>query len=305
MPRKIRVVTTCFNEEFRKNITPEDNLNYALSLLDTIKPLKPDLICFPEVFLETGVSKRPISDSFRDAFITSMSEKAKELNSYIIIGGYEPTKNEGKYNSAWLMGRDGLIIGRYDKYHPTIGEIENFRVFPGKEIPVFETDFGKLGIAICYDIGWPLLWSVLRDKGAEIVIWISAYDGGFPLQVYAWSNFYYVISSVRTNHSKIIDKTGRILSSTSRWFNITYRTIDLEKEIFHIDGQFQKLSEIQRKLGDEVVIETFSEENIFTIESNNLDWPVSRIIREFNLETFRDYHKRAEIVQDRWREIRP
>jgi len=258
MPRKIKVVTTCFNEEFRKNISPEDNLNRALELLDVAKSLKPDLICFPEVFLETGVTKRPITDEMRDILVNSISERAKEFGSYVIIGGYEPIENGQRYNSAWLIGRDGSIIGRYDKYHPTIGEIEDYRVKPGNETPVFETDFGKLGIAICYDIGWPSFWNTLGDKGAEIVVWISAYDGGFPLQVYAWSNFYYVVSSVRTHHSKIIDKTGRILSTTSRWSSITYRVIDLEKEIFHIDGQFQKLSEIQRRFGSDITIEAFS-----------------------------------------------
>jgi predicted amidohydrolase len=301
MPRKIKVVTTCFNEEFRKNISPEDNLNRALELLDVAKSLKPDLICFPEVFLETGVTKRPITDEMRDILVNSISERAKEFGSYVIIGGYEPIENGQRYNSAWLIGRDGSIIGRYDKYHPTIGEIEDYRVKPGNETPVFETDFGKLGIAICYDIGWPSFWNTLGDKGAEIVVWISAYDGGFPLQVYAWSNFYYVVSSVRTHHSKIIDKTGRILSTTSRWSSITYRVIDLEKEIFHIDGQFQKLSEIQRRFGSDITIEAFSEENIFTLESNNPEWPLARIIKEFELETFREYHKRAELIQNKWR----
>jgi predicted amidohydrolase len=301
MPRKIKVVTTCFNEEFRKNVSPEDNLNRALELLDVAKSLKPDLICFPEVFLETGVTKRPITDEMRDILVNSISERVKEFGSYVIIGGYEPIENGQRYNSAWLIGRDGSIVGRYDKYHPTIGEIEDYKVKPGNETPVFETDFGKLGIAICYDIGWPSFWNTLGDKGAEIVVWISAYDGGFPLQVYAWSNFYYVVSSVRTHHSKIIDKTGRILSTTSRWSSITYRVIDLEKEIFHIDGQFQKLSEIQRRFGSDITIEAFSEENIFTLESNNPEWPLARIIKEFELETFREYHKRAELIQNKWR----
>ncbi len=301
MPRKIKVATTCFNEEFRRNVSPEDNLKRALELLDVAKSLKPDLICFPEVFLETGVTKRPVSDELRDILINSISEKAKELRSYIVIGGYEPIGNAQRYNSAWLIGRDGSIIGRYDKYHPTIGEIEDYRVKPGNEVSVFETDFGKLGITICYDIGWPSIWNTLGDKGAEVVVWISAYDGGFPLQVYAWSNFYYIVSSVRTHHSKIIDKTGRILSSTSRWSSITYKVIDLEKEIFHIDGQFQKLSEIQRRFGLDITIEAFSEENIFTLESNNPEWPLARVIKEFELETFREYHKRAELIQNKWR----
>jgi predicted amidohydrolase len=300
MPRKIKVVTTCFNEELRKSVSPEDNLNRALELLDIAKSLKPDLICFPEVFLETGVTK-PVSNDMRDILINSISEKARELKSYVIIGGYELIGGGQKYNSAFIIGRDGSIVGRYDKYHPTIWEIEDDKVKSGDKIPVFELDFGKIGIAICYDIGWPSLWNTLGNKGAELVVWISAYDGGFPLQVYAWNNFYYVVSSVRTSHSKIIDKTGRILSSTSRWMDMTYKIIDLEKEIFHIDYQSQKLLEIQRRLGSDVIIESFSEENIFTLESNNPEWPIERIVKEFELEIFRNYHKRAELIQNKWR----
>ncbi len=301
MPRKVKVATTCFNEEFRKSVSVEDNFNKALDLLGIAKSIKPDIICFPEIFLETGINERPVSANVKDLLIETFSKKAKEIGSYIIVGGYEPIDEHQKYNSAWLIGRDGSVVGRYDKVYPTIGEMESFKVKPGREIPVFRTDFGVIGIAICYDIGWPSLWSTLREKGAELVIWISAYDGGFPLQVYAWSNFYYIVSSVRTNHSKIVDKTGKVLSSTSRWASLTYKTIDLEKEIFHIDGQFQKIYEIQRKLGTDIVAESFSEENIFTLESHNPEWPIRRIMEEFNLLSFKDYHKEAEIIQDKYR----
>lgn len=297
MARKVNVITTCFHGESRKMVSPEQNLQMATEMLDAFGSLKPDLICLPEVFWETGVSQRPATDSMTEIVFDLLSEKARHLNSYIVAGAYDRIGPD-KFNVAWLIDRSGRLAGRYAKYHPTIGEIRDFGIKPGKEIPVFETDFGVIGLAICYDIGWPSLWRTLGEKGAELVVWISAYDGGFPLQAYAWGNLYYVVSSVRTDHSRIIDKTGKILASSSKWTGWASKVLNLEKEVFHIDGQYDKLLKILQRFGRDVTIESFSEENIFTLESNSPDWPISKIIQEFGLEIFRAYHKRAEMIQD-------
>ena len=130
------------------------------------------------------------------------------------------------------------------------------------------------------------------------MVWISAYDGGFPLQAYAYQHSYYVVSSVWSNHAKIIDKTSKILAETSRWSGWASKTIDLDKEIFHTDYQNDKLLDIQRKLGSKVSIESFSQENIFTLESNDCEWPLERIKNEFNLISFREYHRKSEVLQN-------
>ncbi|MFW6309333.1 MAG: carbon-nitrogen hydrolase family protein [bacterium] len=296
MSDKINVITTCWNNG-GGNITPEDNLNQAVKKLDAFSKMDPDLICLPEAFCETGVRDRPASINMTQNILNTLSRKADDLNSYIIAGGYE-YNNSRLFNAAWLIDRQGKIIGRYYKKHPTINEIEKYGITPGEEIPVFETDFGTLGITICYDIGWPYLWKNLKEQGAELVVWISAYDGGFPLQTYAWNNLYYIVSSSRGHHSKVIDKTGKILSSSSRWMGWASEKINLNKEVFHIDYQYEKIKQIQKELGNRVTVESFSEENIFTLESNSEDWPVDKIIQKFKLETFTDYHKRAEKVQN-------
>lgn len=298
MPRKVKVVTTCLNEEFIRGTTEEKNLKKAVGMLDAFKNLKPDLVCLPEIFIETGVQK-PASNYTSDAIIEILSEKAKDLNSYIIAGGYEVI-DDVLYNVAWLIDRAGNLAGRYIKYYPTDYELEK-GIRPGREVPVFETDFGRIGILICFDIDCPTLWDELAGKGAEMVVWISAYDGGYPLQAYASSKFYYVISSVRTNHSKIIDKTGVVLNTSTRWQGWANRVIDLEKTVFHIDGQHGKLLDIVSKLGQKVTIESFCEENRFTIESHDSQWPVERIQQEFQLKTFHEYHHRTQQLQNRYR----
>jgi predicted amidohydrolase len=75
-----------------------------------------------------------------------------------------------------------------------VSESEVTGVIPGNELPVFETDFGPVGILICFDIGWHETWRALAEKGAKMVVWQSAYDGGFLLNAYAALNVYYVVS---------------------------------------------------------------------------------------------------------------
>lgn len=81
-------------------------------------------------------------------------------------------------------------------------------VIPGDECPVFDTDFGRLGVQTCFDIGWRDGWKQLADQGAQLVVWSAAYDGGNLLNAYAALHMYYVVSTVRTDHARIIDLTG-------------------------------------------------------------------------------------------------
>ena len=303
MPRKVHVVTTCFNAQRMGVGAVEKNFDKAQELLSMVEGLQPDIVCLPEVFLETNLPKRPATFDMAERVIEFLSRNAKKLGSYVVASGYEVIESE-VYNVAWLIDRNGDVLGRYAKHHLTMGEIEGWGLKPGPDIPVFDTDFGRIGLSICYDIGWPGLWDELGKGGAELVIWPSAYDGGFPLQAYAWLNSYYVVSSVRTDHSKVIDKTGKILASTSRWTGWVSHVVDLEKEIFEIDSQHQKLIEIQHRLGKGVTIQAFTEEDMFTLESHDPDWPVGRIKREFGLVSLQEYLKEAEMVQDRARRKR-
>ena len=52
---------------------------------------------------------------------------------------------------------------------------------------VFDTEIGKLGLSICFDVNWPGIWREMRAEGAELICWISAYGGGLPLQALAWT----------------------------------------------------------------------------------------------------------------------
>ena len=297
--RKCNVITISM-PEVPGDTTPEHNMERAVTLLDSFKSLKPDLVILPEVFQKISVNI-PMDDAklTEDCRII-LGEKARMLNSYIVVGLHEHIGGK-KCNVAWLLDRQGNLVGRYIKHRPTDYEMDQVKgkgVWAGNDIPVFKTDFGKLGILICFDIDWPHLWTEIGESGAELVAWISAYEGGYPLNAFAAVNMYYVVSSVREFQSKIIDITGKELETSSRWANWAYRRLGLDKTMFHIDNQFHKLIKIQAALGSKITLETYDEAGRFTIESNDPDWPMERIIREFELETFEAYHKRVEKLND-------
>jgi len=291
--RKCSVVSLCMPEV--PDTVPEANMERAEKWIDTAAALSPDLICLPEVFTQISV---PFAvDRVKNAEMcrARLSHKAKTLGCYIIAGLIEPI-NGSLYNTAWLIDRQGHIAGRYVKFYPTDYEM-NAGILPGTEIPVFQTDFGTVGILICFDIDWPGIWTEMARKGAEMVVWISAYDGGYPLAAYAAINRYYVVSSVRSHHSRIIDPAGKEIAVSSKWANMTHAVIGMDQTWFHVDRQYDILPLMIKDLGNRVTVTTYDEENRFTLSSNDPEWPMERIIRTYGLVTFDDYHARIEAMQ--------
>jgi predicted amidohydrolase len=145
------------------------------------KKIKTDLIAFPELAL-TGYVVRDRAYELAEPVPTGqslhqMEEIAKKENVHIIFGMIERSQKASAvlHNTAVLVGPRGYI-GKYQKmYLPTHSVFEEKRYFrPGYQTPVFETEVGKLGIIICYDVYFPEVIRLQRIKGAKIIVCISA-----------------------------------------------------------------------------------------------------------------------------------
>ena len=308
MGKKAKIAMWAMREEFLRGKTQEDMIEVALSLIDSVAGEKPDLICFPEIFLKTGGdTDNPRWAENGQIMLRRFGERARALRCYIVTSLYEPSEAHPgmKYNCSVLIDRDGQIAGVYRKMHTVYEESTQSHVLPGAEPFVFDTDFGRIGLLTCFDIGWRDAWSELARLGARLVIWSAAYDGGNLLDAYAAVNMYYVASTVRTNHARIINPAGHTLAESSRWNGLAMAVVDLSAELYHIDRQWQKIDGIRRALGSAVSIQTFSEENCFLLESNAPDWPVERIEKEFGLTSYRQYHAEADALQRQWRALYP
>ncbi len=129
----------------------------ALNLMQLMVPFNPDIICLPESFafshLKQSFQVRDVAEKVPGPVVTPFLNFAKTHRCYVICPTYSRA-GDNIYIAAILIDRSGKVIGQYNKIRPTDGEIES-GVRPGQlDPPVFDTDFGKIGIQICFDIKW-------------------------------------------------------------------------------------------------------------------------------------------------------
>ncbi|MBI2952543.1 carbon-nitrogen hydrolase family protein [bacterium] len=302
MPRRVWVSTTSFQR--RGGPTVQDNLRRADRLIDIAAQDRPDIICLPELFGSLWVPHdraAEVAEPVPGPTTDLAAGKAKKYGTYIICPLYEKRGDE-VYNSAAVIDRQGQIVGVYEKRHPVTSSFDFTQfesgVTPGQEVKVFDLDFGRIGILICFDIGWPQDWARLKEMGAEIVFWPSAADGGFALQAFAWLHHYYVVSAVTSAHAYVIDITGEVLLKTGIRASVGGMEIDLEKRFFHTDFNASQIPAIREKYGRDVAIRVYHEEGGMTVQSNRPGLSVQDLMAEFDLELPEDYfarHDRAEV----------
>jgi beta-ureidopropionase len=298
MPRKVHVITT---SGFPADAHPDENRERALRYVEAAGQRGADLVCLPEGYLGHTNAERP--EQIPGKTFDELAKLARQHGIWVVAGFYLSQSSSTKdiRNCAVVINRQGELAGCYEKMHPTINECEDYGVVPGSEPIVVDTDFGRVGLAICYDIGWPAYWADLAGLGAELVVWLSAYDGGFPLSYYAWAHHYQIVSSVRTDHSRMLDITGSEIASTNPWHQMREAHLDLEMDLFHADYNEHQISQVETELGDRITVKAFAEERFFTLTSNDQDWPVARIAKHYGLEAFREYYARATSVQEEFR----
>lgn len=302
MPKYLRIVTSSFGtfEAITppynlREPNPEENIERAISILDTAKSFNPDLVLLPETFKMAGIGSaniKEIAEPLSGPTVHLLAYQARQGNFNLIAGHILDNENGQLTNSALVFDRHGNLAGKYDKNFPVKSEI-NSGITPGKDLPLFHLDCGRIGVLICFDINWPTLWSQIAVAGADLIGWISAYEGGFPLKAYAWTNRVPIVTSVMPYHGRVIDITGEIVASTSRWNRIAAFTLNLDRDLFHTDNQMNKILDIQKKYGPELIVKTYTEEHWILIENNVPGKTINDIAQEFELLSYRDYVARS------------
>jgi len=275
--------------------TRESRIKRILRRMEDAVTVKPDLLCLPELFDTMWVDEeKPLPEVAEDEKVPGpvtgvIAEFANKHNCYIVCPVF--TKSGGHfYNSSILIDRKGNIAGVYHKIHPTKTECIPDNAYKGGGItpgaldqPAFETDFGNVGMLICYDTNWSDGWDNLKKKGAEIVMFSSAFPGGRILNYYAMRNSCYVMSSTGSD-ARIIDISGNDLATSTLDVRFAWETINLNKiSTPHWTGK--QIPELLGKYGDRIKIKTWDYFDIMTIESLDPDLKLTDLIKEHKIET--------------------
>jgi len=234
-PRKVRLAAA--NYRPRGGKTARDNLIQFRPHIARAADLEADLVVLGECITSVGTSlsaadaAEPIPGESTDY----LGRMAKEYGLYIVTSLNE---REGHlvYNTAVLLSPRGKLIGKYRKVCLARGEYRK-GIAPGREFPVFDTDIGKIGMMICFDVHMPEVARGLAANGAEIVA--LPIMGGHPAlaRARAIENQIYLVTSTYSINddwmqSGVWDLGGEMLVRATEKDSVVVAEVDLSEQYF-------------------------------------------------------------------------
>ena len=228
----------------------EDNINKAKNIIKKAANQGANIILLQELFQTPYFCIEYDENIFRLAkefennpLLKEMADIAKQLNVVLPISYFEKTNNV-YFNSIAIINSDGSILGNYRKSHipDGAGYLEKYYFNPGDTgFKVWDTNFGKIGVGICWDQWFPEVARIMAIKGADILFYPTAigdeprskYDSSNAwqrvMQGHAAANIVPVVASNRIGFEKvqkqtngfygksfICDHTGEILKEASK-----------------------------------------------------------------------------------------
>jgi hypothetical protein len=296
------------NEKTESAARVAANRRMIVEALERAAKYRPDFVCFPEVALQAGcggfAEMAAQAEPVPGPTVDLVAGKARALRSHVILPLFERERDR-VYNTAVLIGRDGAVIGKYRKFHATGYEIKE-GVTPGCDVPVWDTDCGRIGIAICFDLKFPAVGLALSRGQAQCVFFPTMFYGGQRLVSWAMDYGFHLVRC-HGSGGRIVDPTGATLGiegqpepmtmpeARLKW---TFAEVNLDHRTYHLDFHYDKMAAIAAKYGAGVLVRRMPEEGTFNLVCNLPDRTIDDVEREFELKSLRRYLDEASDVRD-------
>ncbi|MGB3368524.1 MAG: carbon-nitrogen hydrolase family protein [Acidaminobacteraceae bacterium] len=214
-----------------------------------------DIVVLPEMFIcpyDTGVFSDYAEE--QGGYIWSeLSCIAKEYSIYLVAGSVPEKIENHIYNTSYVFDRNGEEIAKHRKMHLFDIDIEGGQYFKesdilsaGDNVSVFDTEFGRIGLCICYDIRFPELSRIMVDMGAKMIIIPAAFnmttgpdhwDILFRTRAVDNQVFMLGVSAARNTsssytawgHSILVSPFGKIINQLNEDEGLLYETIDFDE----------------------------------------------------------------------------
>lgn len=237
---------------------PKQNLEQLQTLVRLLPKQRPQLVVLPEAFacFGAGESKQcDLAEPLGQGPIQDAIAALAKQHDVWVVAGTIPIQADSRYAAASLLfDNQGQQVARYDKIHLFDAAVEdgtgNYQeskyTQPGSELTVVDTPFGRLGMAVCYDLRFPEMFRALRQQGAELIVLPSAFTKVTGqahwqplLQARAIENQCYMVAPNQGGvhpdgretwgHSMIIDPWGQVCTEISSDIGVGSVSIDPEK----------------------------------------------------------------------------
>lgn len=225
--------------------------------LEKIKDEKPDFVILPEMFCCPYQTQNfPVyAEEEGGPVWQQLSEYAKQYGIYL-IGGSMPEKDaEGKvYNTSYIFDRQGKQIGKHRKVHLFDIDVTGGQTFKesdtltaGDHDTVFDTEFGRMGVMLCFDIRFPELARMMVNDGAKAIFVPAAFNmttgpahWELSFRTRALDNQIYMIGCapmrdesagyISWGHSIVTDPWGRVIDMLDEKEGVLLTELDLDYE---------------------------------------------------------------------------
>ncbi len=281
-------------------------VRYWMDAMDREIGNNPDMIVLPEccdtVPTKNHADKAAWIRLRGDAVLEAMKRYAAEHRCYIVYSAHREREDGRFANSSRLIDRKGEVIACYDKVFPTVGESgsKECPIVPGTEAVVAETDFGRVGFAICFDLNFDELKRMYAEKHPDVICFSSFFDGDFLQRSWARDCQAYMVSSTCSSslEKRIIDPAGGLLRTECYYQPTFTTTINTNFRVLHLDENRVKFADIAKKYGRRVDIRTPGSVGTVTLYSNDPSLSVDEVVRDFSLEPYTDYLDRSRRVRE-------
>jgi predicted amidohydrolase len=314
-PRKVIVGTLVYNM-YHEYPGLEKRLaelgSFIDQMVEQVKTQYPgrqlDIAALPEMAINGNArgSAAQVSLPLEGRVLEYMGSKARQHNCYVTVPMYLVDDRErGIYSNAiTLLDRRGQVVGTYRKVFPVGGgssEVLEGGVTPGREFPVFDCDFGRVGFQICFDIYFDEGWEALGKKGAELVIWSTQTPQQISSAFRAMRNNYYVLTSTWRTNASLLDPTGHRIREIPGDVGVFVEQIDLDWIVLAWQSKLRDGKIFTEHYGDRAGFRYSRAEDGGIFWSNDPGKPIIEMIRELKLTLPADHIRRNREIQDKLR----
>jgi predicted amidohydrolase len=230
------------------------NITHAIELIREASTNNADLITLPEMFNTPYANNKFVENAESEdesPTLNAMCEVATAENIYLQCGSMAEREEDDIYNTAYLISPDGEIIAKHRKMHlfdincNTMKFTESDTLTAGDEITTVKTPFARISIAICYDVRFNQMWTLMNENDTDLVLLPGAFNKTTGplhwqtlLRARAIDNQFFVAATspsqvdnpfyVAWGHSMIVDPWGNILSQADKKEEIIYSNLNPE-----------------------------------------------------------------------------
>lgn len=252
-----------------------------------------DLVALPEEALTCGRkgTARERSLAFEGRLREHFAELARRHRSYLVLP-LDLLENDACYNAAILLDRAGNVQGIYRKVHmvfdPDTRELEGGMTATW-DVPVFDCDFGRLGIQICWDMVFDHNWQVLEDKGADLVVWPTAAPNTARPRGRAMDHGYYILSSTWRDNAALFEPTGVLAAQVESPGTILVHEIDLSYAVIGWSPQLGDGQAFIKRFGQRIGYRYYPREDCGIFWSNDPALTIGQAVKELGLTPLRQF----------------